>query len=74
MGGSAAPSSNSRFFPLAEPREGVPVRCGVALVGTADRGVALVGVVIDAVMGGIDTAGTEGLRWMGCACNDPGGC
>jgi len=60
VGGSAAPSSSSRFLPLTAPRAGVPVRCGAALLAIADRGVALVGVVIrfDAVGGGIDTAGT----------------
>lgn len=58
VGGSVAPSSNSRFLPLTALREGVAVRGGAALFGTADRGVALVGVVIDAVGGGIDTAGT----------------
>jgi len=58
VGGSAGPSSNSRFLPLAEAKEGVPVRCRPELLDTADRGVALVGVVIAAVAGGIDTAGT----------------
>lgn len=52
------PSSNSRFLPLAAPTEGVPARGGAALLGIADRDVALVGVLIDAVVGGIDTAGT----------------
>jgi hypothetical protein len=58
VGGSAIPSSNSRFLPLAAPTEGVPARGGAALLGTADRDVALVGVLIDTVVGGIDTAGT----------------
>lgn len=61
VGGSAGLSSNSRFLPLAAPREGVPVRCGAALLGTADRGVPLVGVVVDGIVGGIDTAGTKGF-------------
>jgi hypothetical protein len=60
LGGSAGPSSNSRFLPRIPPRAAVSVRCDAALLGTADRGAALVGVVVrvDAVGGGIDTAGT----------------
>lgn len=59
LGGNAGPSSSSRFFPRMPPRADVSIRCDAALLCTADRGAALVGVVIrvDAVGGGMVTAG-----------------
>lgn len=60
LGGGAGLSSSSRFLPRMPPRADVSGRCDAALLCTADRGAALVGVAIrvDAVGGGIDTAGT----------------
>lgn len=67
VGGCITPSSSSRFRLL--PGMGMLDRWGGAVVGTAERGVALVGVDVDWVTdpgGGMDTGATRGFACDSC--------